>query len=742
MTIYISDLLNLKRGVCLLSPFLASDQNFCAISLLDELDRLTELLAFVQKASSIAEKIDILSKKEPGATFFSRVSLQGFSLEEEFIIRSIVAIGQEKIFSTSETLVKEEMHELLKTLVCLERFYKEIGGVIGYQLTLLQFLCKPKRRFSADKAIVHAPWGLDFSKPSRQLTEAIYFAIDKMEELSEMYPVGGAADRLRLQDAITGSSMPAAFLSFNGDTLLGRLIGDLQVREYLYYKVKGRQITLPVAMMTSEKDNHASIMKLFEQENWFLRPKEKFAFFCQPLVPVVDKEGSWVLVGPMDPLLKPGGHGVIWKLARDQGIFSWLKEQGATKSIIRQINNPISSEDYGLLAFSGHGLKENKRFGFASCERLVKASEGINVVVEEKVEDGFSYTLTNIEYSDFTTYNIQDEPTIPGMKYSKFPSNTNLLFVDLPSIVEALDHCPIPGMLVNLKKVVYYTSIKERKELEVARLESTMQNIADCFQTRSSHSLELDENMNLDTYIIFNKRRKTISATKKEHVLGSSFLETPEGCFLDVMSNSRELLEEHCLFSLAGVADKPESFTHPSFVFHYHPALGPLYSLIGKKIRRGSLSLGSELILHIAECDVEDLSIEGSFQVAAQRVMGEVNEDGILCYSEKVGRCTLKNVKVKNQGVDYEKDNIFWKQVIHRKESCRILLEGESEFYAENVIFSGDLEIVVEHGYRVTATEKEGKLSFYKEKISSRSWEWKYSFAPDKSLHIEKVFFV
>lgn len=732
--------LNVKREVFLLSPFLAPDQVFCTTSVLDELTRLSGLIECIRKADTVLEKLELLSKEEVVQLFLSSVSLSDFSLEERFVLLSVVAIGQEKVFCGATDLKRSDLTTLLETLLSLESFYREIGGVIGYQLTLLQFLCKPKRRFAAEKASIHAPCGLDFSKPSDELKEAIYYAIEKMEELSEMYPIGGAADRLKLQDVLTGSAMPAAFLSFNGDTLLGRLIGDLQVREYLYYKIKGKQITIPVAMMTSEKENHENIMKLFAQEKWFFRPREKFAFFSQPLVPVVDREGNWIVVGPMDPLLKPGGHGVIWKLARDQGVFSWLREQGAVKSIIRQINNPISSEDYGLLAFSGYGLKEDKRFGFASCERLVNASEGINVVVEEEVEEGFSYALTNIEYSDFTTYNIQDEPAVPGLKYSKFPSNTNLLFVNLQSVEQALDKCPIPGMLVNLKKITFYDCFKEKKEAEVARLESTMQNIADCFQTRSSTRLPVDENMHLDAYIIFNKRRKTISATKKEYVLGSSFLETPEGCFLDVMSNARELLEEHCGFSLAGNSEEVESFTHPSFVLHYHPALGPLYALIGKKVRGGRLSLGSELILHIAECDIENLHIEGSFHVVAERVMGEVDQNGVLRYSEKVGRCVLKNVTIQNQGIDYDQGNVFWKQVIHRKGSFRILLEGESEFYAEDVTFNGDLEIKVEHGHRIIAKNIDGQVIFFKERLRSRSWEWSCSFNQDKTLVLEKVF--
>ncbi len=722
-----------------MGPFLTSYSE----DLAGALERLKPLVEALKRATSLLEKIEILNGEDRVGEFFIKTPLEALSLEQELIIKSVLAIGQGEAFFPREDLEEEVKKSktlaLMGTLWDLETFYQEMGGIVGYHLTLLQFLHEPKQRFSLDKARYHAPLGLDLEVPSAELTDAIYYSIEKMEELSEMYPVGGAADRLKLQDSITGAPMPAALLPFNGRTMLEGLIEDLQAREYLYYKIKGRQITLPVAMMTSnEKDNHQHILRLCEERGWFARPKEKFAFFCQPLVPVVDVKGSWVFPSAMQPLLKPGGHGVIWKLARDQGVFSWLAKQGASKSIIRQINNPISSEDYGLLAFSGYGLKADKKFGFASCERQLKASEGINVVVEEESETGFSYTLTNIEYCDFQTYGIEDEPVGLEKKYSKFPSNTNLLFVDLPSVLEAIDECPIPGMLVNLKKVVFKGSQGERREEEVARLESTMQNMADCFSKRSARRLLPDELVHLDAYITFNKRRKTIAATKKEYVMGSSFLETPEGCFLDVMSNMRELLLEHCGVALPESSPLPMSFVTPPFLFYYHPALGPLYSLIGKKIRGGSLSLGSELHLHIAECELENVSIEGSLLVKAARVMGEIDSQGILRYSENVGRCILKNVRVRNKGVDYEKENVFWKKTISRKESCSIFLEGSSEFYAEDVLLEGSMEILVEDGFKLTVKEVEGQLLFIKEKLTTPSWSWKYEFDLERMLIAEK----
>jgi hypothetical protein len=55
------------------------------------------------------------------------------------------------------------------------------------------------------------------------------------------------------------------------------LFAFLQAREYLYYKVFGKQETTPVAIMTSAaKGNHQKVLKLLEDSNWFGRGKEAF----------------------------------------------------------------------------------------------------------------------------------------------------------------------------------------------------------------------------------------------------------------------------------------------------------------------------------------------------------------------------------------------------------------------------------------------------------------------------------
>lgn len=59
---------------------------------------------------------------------------------------------------------------------------------------------------------------------------------------------------------------------------------------------------------------------------------------CQPLVPAVSAEdGQWLVTKPFEVICKPGGHGVIWKLAYDKGIFKWFYDHGRKGVTVRQV---------------------------------------------------------------------------------------------------------------------------------------------------------------------------------------------------------------------------------------------------------------------------------------------------------------------------------------------------------------------------------------------------------------------
>lgn len=66
---------------------------------------------------------------------------------------------------------------------------------------------------------------------------------------------------------------------------------------------------------------------------------------CQPLVPAVSAEdGQWLVTKPFAPVCKPGGHGVIWKLAYDKGIFKWFYDHGRKGATVRQVRYAVVSK--------------------------------------------------------------------------------------------------------------------------------------------------------------------------------------------------------------------------------------------------------------------------------------------------------------------------------------------------------------------------------------------------------------
>ncbi|MBS0625210.1 MAG: hypothetical protein JSS32_04100 [Verrucomicrobia bacterium] len=652
------------------------------------LERLEILNQSLLNSSSIHDKILHLDQFPEVRDYFEKPQLvkpfvAGLDPECESAFKQLVAIGQADGLADCTA---ERLRELLEQLLSIDRFYRELGGIVGYQVEILRKLKRSAPTSTFQGATFHSPCFHDISEESGEVKQAIEDGIAALPSTAEFYPLGGAADRLHLVEDGTGQDLPAAKLPFAGRSLLEGLIRDVEAREFLYFQRHGKKIQIPIGIMTSsEKDNHRRVIEIFESHNWFGRPKELFRFFCQPLVPAVNEQGNWIWTGPGKPVLKPGGHGAIWKLARDQGVFDWLKKLKVRRAIVRQINNPLAGLDYGLLAFLGLGVKKKMSFGFVSCPRLLKTAEGVNVLVEWVKGKKVERVLTNIEYCDFSRYGIDDAPLKAGEPYSRFTCNTNILFADLKELEKAVDLCPFPGLLINLKKGSFLLETGEKKEEVMARLESTMQNIADVFIEKHSPS---DMRETKKTFVTYNHRGKTISATKKAYVEGGSLQETPERCFYDWLQASRDLLEKRCRFSLPAKRTIEEmQKLGPECLFLYHPSLGPLYSIIEQKLRRGQISSGSELQLEIARADIEDLQLDGSLRIVADLPME--------------AQCILHRVEVVNRGVDWSRSAPYWKYQLARNGSALIHLKGRSEFIAEDVSMQGEKTWVVEDGIRM-----------------------------------------
>lgn len=663
----------------------------------DRLDALQEA-----RLPSLQEKVRALAWVDFVPEALQRRSF-ALGLDEEevlVVLRSLFALGQGEIFAGFETVSDEQLQELFCSLAQVESFYASIGGVLGYHARFLKEC--DKENTETTNTIFHKPSGLPLCEKEALL------GIKALPSLGMLFPIGGLGDRLDLRDD-RDNPLPVALLPFAGASLLEGLVRDCEAFELLFEKLFAERIIVPMAMMTSlSKQNHQKIFDLLDEKKWFGRPSESFRLFSQPLVPVIDEKGNWVVDSPCCISLKPSGHGAIWTVAEKSGVFDWFESLGKNSLLIRQINNPLASTDHHLMSFLGRGVTEKKAFGFASCERLVHAAEGVLVVREDP--DG-TKRLVNIEYTDFTRYGIADRPRV-GSPYSLYPANTNILFADLPRLRPQIQKNPLPGLMVNLKsKKRCVGENGEVSEVASGRLECMMQAVSELFGAKSEEKLE--------TYLTTTPREKTISVTKKKWLPGGSLLETPQGAYYDLLHLHTHLLQE-CGMQLSSFSSREEFASQgPSHLFLFEKALGPFYSIIKEKIRGGQMKRGSAWLLELAEVYFENLHLEGSFCLTG----------------DQRGHCHFENVKVVNRGVSREAHQDFWKGKVDHIESLHIHFEGIGECIALDVEFYGDQRWVVPEGRRLWLLP--GGKTFI-EPLDRPHFSWSYQMSEEGSVVLKR----
>lgn len=714
-------------------------------SLNDQVHFLENVLHSLENNKTIEHKVCVLQKLSLVEVFLKECDkvilefIEQHSSLVRYVIYSLVAIGQAGVILQKKNGTFSFLAELVEQLVEVEHFYTHAGGIIGYHKKVLELILENKKGLCSEKKRIDylQPVGPTVNEEDQEMRSSIREGIEKLPLMGEIYPLGGAGDRLNLIDPENHRCLPAAFLPFLGRTLLEGLVRDIQAREYVFFKCFKKQVVIPLAIMTSrEKNNHKEILQFFQSKKWLGRDEKTICFFLQPLVPVLTDEGNWCLNEDHTLFLKPCGHGVLWKLMKEQDIFEWFFSQGISYCLIRQINNPLGGNDHYLSALAGWGIHKKKKFGFLSCERLLHAAEGTNVVIQEKEKSGFSYTLTNIEYTDFSKRGVEEAADEKKNIYSCFPANTNILFVDLKAAHHLLEKEPlIPGQLLNMKSTVpYIDSSGQRLMTKGGRLESTMQNIADYFKEYFCEKIDpkfLSEE--LKTFIVYGKRESFFSTTKTSYNKKTNPQSTPEQAYYDQMKNHHHLLEK-CGFDLPILPSFEQYLKQgPSVIFIFHPALGPFHSVIQQKIRGGKLCQGAELQLEIAEVDLQELFLDGTLLIESSQPLGRLDNQHFLKYG-RASRCSLHRVRVSNQGIEEKNLTHFWKNYPQRKEKVKIFLHEGAEFHAEDVEWIGSRDFEVPAGHRLTIKKNSEKL----EEIEEASWDWEYFFDQENKLHLKK----
>jgi len=624
--------------------------------------------------------------------------------KEKYLFLALIYINQ---YHSLRLLDHKALNTLLCSLMPIESFYASIGGIVGYHLKLISLLLEQKEKHQNPELSIYPPPMIDIRTQTPDINHYINITIDSLDKLCEIYPIGGVGDRLGLIDPKSKKPLPVANLPFMGKTLLQGLIDDLVARENLFEKKHKKKLITPLVIMTGQdNDNDQQIKQMFEKHHYFGRPKDSILFIQQPSAPMISETGQWIIDKSGVLETKPSGHGALWKTMLDQQAFEWLAKQKKKYALIRQINNPIVAIDFGLLAFLGYGIAEKKLFGFAACPRKIGSAEGMDVLKETKSSTVYEYSISNIEYTDFKKFAIKDVHA-PNSLYSLYPSNTNILFVDLEAIKQKAEVFPFYGFVINMKSTKTITTASNEKiKVKTGRLECMMQNISDAFfisQNKQTTDLTAEE---LPIYVTYNDRHKTISVTKRAYHKGEDPKETPEEAYYTVQKNHYELLKNFCNFILPDFVPLEQFLLQgPPLTTYLYPGIGPMYVDIARKIHTGRLAHKSELHIDIKNISIKHLDLDGSVCILSKD-------------SKKNGDCHLEEVTVVNQGIDYNKTASFWNGQIQRKESLVIELKKNARFSAKQVTFYGSHHFVVEENTHFRVVQQDHKLAFIKEKIS------------------------
>lgn len=217
--------------------------------------------------------------------------LPTLSPSQQAVLLALPAMGQAHVLATT-TASSDDLAALATCLLRVEQFYNSIGGLVGYQAKSLQLIADHDDPAAATHAalvssessdvaledlLVPAGVSLHGGAGCAIARDATAKGLHALPAMAEIYPLGGAGDRLGLRCESTGECLPTAVLPYCGRSLLEGLLRDLQAREWLYYKLTGRQVVTPVAIMTSDaKGNHERVMALLRDNQWFGRGPESF----------------------------------------------------------------------------------------------------------------------------------------------------------------------------------------------------------------------------------------------------------------------------------------------------------------------------------------------------------------------------------------------------------------------------------------------------------------------------------
>ena len=125
---------------------------------------------------------------------FLKPFLAGLTPECESAFKQMIAAGQaDRLFAGMDAAALQSgaLRELLSKLLEIDQFYRELGGIVGYQAKVLEILNAPEAKEEIP-SVYHSPHFIDMTEESEEVEKAVSWGIDALPEMAEFYPLGGA----------------------------------------------------------------------------------------------------------------------------------------------------------------------------------------------------------------------------------------------------------------------------------------------------------------------------------------------------------------------------------------------------------------------------------------------------------------------------------------------------------------------------------------------------------------------
>ena len=241
------------------------------------------------------------------------------------------------------------------------------------------------------------------------LSAKVNVDLSSMQPLSRVARSGSLSDRILGEKLIAEGKVGCLILAGGQGTRLGHEgpKGTLPItaikNKSLFQLFAERTLcagkranrSLPLAIMTSPL-NDRETRAFVEQHAFFgLSPSQLF-FFSQEMLPLIDKQGNWLLTAPGQLALGPDGNGNALERFYKQGIWQEWQAMGVEYLNVLFVDNPLA--DPFDAEFIGFAARSQLDIGMKLVERL-STEEKMGVAVLDKDR------LKIVEYSEFLSEN-------------------------------------------------------------------------------------------------------------------------------------------------------------------------------------------------------------------------------------------------------------------------------------------------------------------------------------------------